>query len=119
MIAAILIQEGARVRRQIECQQEVLVEFLAAHDVNGTLPHTDRACRKKTQCRRTLQILQLQKGALVVGSRDDLKSGLRISKLCRPLRRRNDRSLSVENFQELQLVILRHCAGQIEILSEV
>ena len=51
MIATILIQQHPRVSRKIERRQKVLIESPAAHNVNGTLAHMDRACGKKSQRR--------------------------------------------------------------------
>ena len=64
MITAILIEQDAHVRGQVEAREKILVEPPAADHVDRMLTDARRSHRKEPQSGRILQFFALQKCAL-------------------------------------------------------
>src|SRR5450432_4414009 len=104
MISAVLIQERPHISRQIQRREKILVQSAAADCVNRPLSHASGPYRKQSKRVRVLQFLLFQKEALLARSREALECDFRIAKLCWPLGRGNDRSVSVHEFEKVELM---------------
>src|SRR5579863_1213397 len=115
MVSAILVKQRTHIGRQVQRGKKILVQPPAANRVDRMFTHPSRPHGKQSKRSGVLQLLLLQKCTLLARSREIVERDFRVAKLCRPLRRRNDGSSCVYQFQEVELVTLRQGPGKIEI----
>ena len=119
MVAAILIQQSPHAHRHIQSSKKSLIQTAPADHVNRMFSHPRRTHRKQTQRSSILQLFLLQKCSLVSLRRKAANRALRISKLRRPLRRRNNGSIALHKLQKVELTILRRRLRQLEIRTRI
>ena len=99
----VLVQQNARACGDVERRKKLLIEPFAANDEQGLFADVDGADSKQAESRAIWQVFALEERSRGAGRGGD--GGFVISKLRLPLSGRENGSLMVDEFEEVELLL--------------